>query len=130
MTGSSVLVLALIIGCGVVFAQFLGKSFGWVGYCIGFPAGLLASFAVLYLLARVEACLLPHLPICRRGRCKYKDYELIEGRRGDPAFVYQCKCGDKYVHIPAEKRCMELFPDGTRHPYKKRGFMGRWKDDT
>jgi len=129
MSGIHVLVLALIIGCGVVLAQFLGRSLGWLGYLIGFLVGILIAFAVLYLLGRVESCLLPHLPICRGGRCKYKDYELIQGGHRDPGFLYRCKCGDTYVHIPAEKRFMELLPDGTKRPYKKRGFPGIWKDD-
>lgn len=129
MTGSSVLILAFIIGGGVLFAQFLGKSFGWLGYCIGFPVGLLTAFAVVDVLERTYYMAFPYRPQCRRGRCTSKSYELIQGGRRDPSFVLQCKCGDQYIHIPAEKRFMELLPDGTKRPYKKRGFLGIWKDD-
>jgi|SRR5580658_5407114 hypothetical protein len=124
---------AFWIICGTLLGLALERTWGKLGFFVGFVVGMMGGVIVLWAVLLGRLLLWFPLPICRRGRCHRfgKDYEwrsgTIYGWEGKGLYLYVCKCGDKYIRRAG--RFMEVLPDGTRRPYQKLVGFRRWADD-
>lgn len=118
-----------------------GQWFGWAGFLLGIPVGLIGTFGVLYGVAFVAACTeallwsgMPMLPPCGTGKCKsgllmdFADFEpeQVGGQWG----YFRCRCGMLYFRERKKMRVLEVLPDGTQKRYMVwKPFRG-WRPDS
>jgi len=118
------------------------QRLGVVGGVLGFIVGAVGLPAVLLLVIVGIECARragPRLPACHSGTCKGRlwpsltDRDLGDYERtwvGDESAL-RCRCGRLYVTRQAERRFMELTPDGCVLPYRvHRDYRGWFPDDT
>ena len=118
--------------CAVLLANFLGKSWGIIGYCVGFSVGFVVSSILTWAALLGYVLLFLPFPPCQAGKCRsIDDYEwnvaAIFGRYKWGVYRYTCRCGDKYVRDG--KRFMKLLPDGETRPYKMLAGFREWSDE-
>ena len=135
------LTLLLILLGGLMIASYGGQLFGWPGFLLGIPMGLIATFGVLYGVALVAACLeallwtgMPVLPPCGTGKCRsglltdFGDFEpeQVGGQWG----YFRCRCGKLYFRERKKGRVSEVLPDGTQKPYMIWKPLRGWHPDS
>ena len=125
------LLLFMTLSAGLfAVGYFLSTRWGTAGLLVGaVPAGLvLASLmfgTIRGMLTQVRHSLSPR-PICRQGKCKPRDYVLIDST--PEKAVFRCRCGDLYVSKGS--RFLQVLPDNSLFPYMVRDSSRNWKADT
>jgi hypothetical protein len=134
------LMMLVVLLAGLFVASYGAKHFGWAGFLLGIPVGLIVAFGVLYAVAFVAACLeallwegMPMLPPCGNGKCKsglLTDFGDFEPEEVDGEFGYfRCRCGKLYFRDRKKGRVAEVLADGTHKPYMVwKPFRG-WRPD-
>jgi hypothetical protein len=130
---------AIELGCclGIVVSAFSGFAlgrhyFGWWGGLAGFillPVTLQGFlFLILILQEWIFGCI-PLLPVCQRGCCRRKDYELKTGSLHQD-WYWQCKCGTRYRKLGKGNRRFMLVNDDNSHtPYMRYVPCIGWRKD-
>jgi hypothetical protein len=135
------LMMLVVLLAGLFIASYGAKHFGWLGFLLGVPVGIVVAFGVLYgvlLLGVVVESLIwggiPYLPPCRNGKCKsgrlsdFGDYEPAE-HNGEWGGYFRCRCGKLYHRDKKKGRVLEVLPDGAERPYMVwKAFWG-WRPD-
>jgi hypothetical protein len=120
--------LIFIVGMTWLLASNFYKHYGVAGAGIG----ILLAFLLLLLLRKIIGFALmriddwrPPRPICKKGKCNYEDYTLVE-IRPDVSIHFRCSCGDNYIQ--KEGIFLELQENGTTRPYMRRNgkIFGKW----
>lgn len=116
-----VLLILFVVAGGQSGSTIFGGRLGWiVGGLFGFALFALIMM-IIALLHAVAIGGIPHLPPCRRGRCRARDYEL-----SPEELCLICRCGDRYRR---QGRQFKRIVDGQEVPYLKwRPFRG-WRAD-
>jgi len=123
------LIMMVVLFGGMLIASYGGRLFGWAGFLLGIPVGLVVAFAVFYAVALVAASLeallwegMPMLPPCENSKCKsglltdFGDYEPAE-YGGNWGGYFRCRCGKLYFRERKKGRVAKVLADGTRKPY-------------
>ena len=112
------------VGVGVVAAAWAGRQIGWIGYPLGFVAGIGVSVGgVLGALALI-LFIWPDRPVCANGRCRAGDYDL---RRVGDALYWVCRCGQRYSN--EGRRFYRVRDDGSFEPYMIQKRFRGWHPD-
>jgi len=65
-------------------------------------------------------------PMCRQGKCKPRDYVLVDST--PEKAVFRCRCGDLYLSKGGH--FSQILPDRSLLPYMVRDSSRNWKADT
>ena len=126
MTLILLLYLVVCIGVGLGLGIAVGIDYGVVYGVIAFPLGAALGCLVLQcplLLDHLWHIWRPLRPMCKRGKCKSRDYRLV--KMSEDEYVFQCSCGDTYSRRGPD--FLEVLPSGASRPYMRRsGFLGKW----
>ncbi len=118
MTLIELLLLLFFAGGGAIIGADL---VGWVGGVVGACLG----FALLILLSSLVRRETNQWPWCRCGANEPEGFRLVEHQTYD--YVRQCqRCGLIYL-MRKGYIWDEVLSDGSRRPYIRRGFLGKWK---
>lgn len=111
-----ILFIIAAICLGTVAARWAGARWGLLGYPLGFVAGVFLLLCLGLLIAFLTdvfwSGIPPHPTYCRRGKCRFEDFEIR--KIGDDAGWF-CRCGDRYQK--RGRRWVEILPDGSVRPY-------------
>ena len=112
------------VAVGVVAAAWAAQYVGWIGYPLGFIAGVgLSTGGVIGVLALIMY-VWPERPVCENGRCQSGDYDL---RRASDTLYWFCRCGQRYRN--EGRRFYKVREDGSYEPYMiKKPFRGWFPD--
>lgn len=112
--------------CGLALGAFISKHYG-LGYgLLAIPAGFIGGITFLKCIRAMGWLwykFFPLRPICRKGLCRSRDYQLAEVT--EKGSVFMCKCGDKFLRTG--KLFCEISPDGTPRPYMRYKGLRLWK---
>jgi hypothetical protein len=125
---------------GLLTSIWMGSSYGFIGYIIGFPAGAAVMLGILSVAAvtgtYIQGLLrhgVPAFPVCRNGCCR-------GGRLSDPGDYktvwnddwtvqgFRCRCGVTYQKVG--RRFVELAPDGSIKSYLTWSPFKGWCPDS
>jgi hypothetical protein len=122
------LMFSSIAAAGYICGKWLSIYYGIIGLFSGIILGAslaLGAWLVLFKLSHLYVKWHPIRPICKNGKCSFRNYKLLEWK---DRVVFQCRCGTKY--LKKGRRFMEILDDGSTKPYMKiHGFFGKWKED-
>jgi len=108
---------------GVLFAKVGAAKFGVAGGIGGFFLGFGIALCFWLALGKLLSLWHPLRPVCKNGKCRAKDYEIVE--ISAEGTIWVCKCGDKYIR--KGRTFMRLTEDGDTEPYMAyNGLFGRW----
>jgi hypothetical protein len=125
----------LITTFWIIFAAALGhelhRSWGAVGYIVGFPAGFAGAFMLTWAVIVGRILVLYPFPVCRQGKCRgFRQFAwrlgTIHGWEEWGLHRYRCQCGDQYIR--RGRRFNQLLPDGKELPYKRLVGFRTWAD--
>jgi hypothetical protein len=125
------LLLFMTLSTGLLaVGYFLSMRWGTTGWLVGaVPAGLVLAWlmfgTIRGMLTEVRHSRSPR-PICHQGKCKPRDYVLIDSR--PEKAVFRCRCGNLYVSEGS--RFSQILPDSSLLPYVVRDSSRNWKADT
>ena len=101
----------------VVTALSLGP---FIGFAVSFT--LIWVWTSLWQRRLLVDLKVPHLPLCRSGKCRGNDYEIETVTSYE--FVWKCKCGDRYDL--KRGRVFLVGKNGDRSPYKRWVPFCKW----
>ena len=127
MTLIEVLVFMALSAGLLALGHFLSGKWGTAGWLAGVaPVGLFWTWvllgAVRGMLTEFRHRLSPR-PICRQGKCKPRDYVLIDST--SEKAVFRCRCGDLY--LSKANHFSQILPDNSLLPYMVRDSSRNWK---
>ena len=108
----------------------LSERWGTAGWLVGVvPVGLgwawLMFGTVRGTITQVRNSLSLR-PMCRQGKCKPRDYVLVDST--PEKAVFRCRCGDLYLSEGGH--FSQILPDRSLLPYMVRDSSRNWKADT
>ena len=128
MTIIELAVLIYVISCGAFTAHWMGKTYGFLYGVLGFILGAALSIIIPRTLFYLVDKWRPVRPLCRKGICKWDDYDVRGWDEDDERItILRCKCDIYYVKLGG--RLMEILDDGSIKPFMKHSLLGRWKPD-
>lgn len=120
------LYIVLVCAVGYISGKFLSLYIGVTGWILGFPLGcFLMIFAYMKVSRLISQCNENDLPICKNGKCKTGDYDIVDVTENGTIFC--CNCGTRY--LCTKRYFSEILSDGTTKPYLKKNSKGYWEPD-
>ena len=120
------LIFVVLSGGLLALGQFLSRKWGTAGWLVGVvPVGL---FWIWVLSGAVRGAItafrysLSSRPVCRRGKCRSRDYVLVSS--SPEKALFRCGCGDLY--ISKANLFSHLLPDNSAAPYMVQDSSGNW----
>jgi hypothetical protein len=120
------LIFALLSAALLALGQFLSKRWGTAGWLVGIVPVALCWIWVL--LGAIRGAItdfkysVMSRPVCRRGKCRSRDYILVSSSAEEALF--RCRCGDLYRS--RANLFVRILPDNSKEPYMARDSSGNW----